>query len=128
MKTLEEVVKYMYNEMVSADNKAFGMMGKVVLGDPTTEEEKEYTHLSERAMTIEDILLAIIDKDKKKELLEAGIKKPDIHTYTDCFLFEKRADISEDGVFTGWIGNLYLYTKSHEMTPDELWNLYKNYL
>ena len=128
MKTLEEAVKYMYTEMVSADKEAFKMMGKVVFGEATPEEEKEFTHLSERAMTIEDILLAMVNKDKKKELLETGIKNPDIHVYTDCFIFEKHANIYEDGCFGGWQGKLHLYTKSHEMTADEFWNLYKNYL
>ena len=41
MKTLEEVVKYMYNEMVAADNAAFDLMGKVVFNNATPEEEKE---------------------------------------------------------------------------------------
>lgn len=128
MKTLEEVVKYMYTEMVAADNEAFEMMGKVVFGKATPEEDKRFTHLSERAMTIEDTLLSIIDKDKMEDLLISGMKKDNIHTYTDCFLFEKDADVKDDGTFTGWIGKLCLYTKSHEMTADEFWNLYKNYL
>lgn len=128
MKEIEEVVKYMYNEMVIADKEAWEMMGKVINSTSTPEEDKHFTHLSERAMTIEDILLAIIDRDKKKELLISGMKKPDVHTYTDCFLFEKSADVKDDGTFTGWIGKLHLYTKSHEMTADEFWNLYKNYL
>lgn len=128
MKTLEEVVKYMYNEMVAADNEAFEMMGKVVFGEATPEEDKRFTHLSERAMAIEDLLLNIIDKDKKRQLLEDGMKKDNIHTYTDCFLFTKDADVRDDGSFMGWIGNLDLYTHSHEWTADEFWNLYKNYL
>lgn len=128
MKTLEEVVKHMYNEMVSADNAAFDLMGKVVFNNATPEEEKEFNHLSEKAMTIEDLLLNIIDKDKMTELLESGMKKDNIHTYTDCFLFTKDADVRDDGTFMGWIGKLDLYTKSHEMTADEFWNLYKNYL
>lgn len=128
MKTLEEVVKHMYNEMVSADNTAFDLMGKVVFNNATPEEEKEFNHLSERAMTIEDILLNIIDKDKKKQLLEDGMKKPEIHTYTDCFLFTKDADVRDDGSFMGWIGNLDLYTHSHEWTADEFWERFEKYL
>ena len=128
MKTLEEVVKYMYNEMVNADKEAWELMGKVAFGESSPEEDKRFTHLSERAMTFEDTLLSMIDRDKMTELLESGIKKPEIHTYTDCFLFEKSADVRDDGTFTGWVGKLYLYTKSHEMTADEFWNLYKNYL
>lgn len=128
MKTVEDFVKYMYNEMVTADKKAWELMGKVVFGEATPEEEKQYTHLSERAMTIEDLLLSMIDIDKMTELLESGMKKPEVHTYTDCFLFEKSADVTDDGVFTGWVGKLYLYTHSHEWTADEFWNLYKNYL
>lgn len=128
MKEIEEVVKYMYNEMVAADKEAFELMGKVAFGESTPEEDKRYTHLSEQAMTMEDILLAIIDKDKMKELLESGMKKPDIHTYTDCFLFTKEADVRDDGSFMGWIGKLDLYTHSHEWTADEFWNLYKKYL
>ena len=128
MKTIEEIVKYMYNEMVAADKEAWEIMGKVVFGKATPEEDNRYTHLSERAMTMEDILLSMIDKVKMEELLDSGMKKPEVHTYTDCFLFEKSADVRDDGTFTGWIGKLYLYTRSHEMNDEEFWNLYKNYL
>lgn len=128
MKTLEEVVKYMYTEIVAADKEALELMGKVIFGKATPEEDKRFTHLSERAMAIEDILLSIIDKDKKKELLESGMKKDDIHTYTDCFLFTKDADVRDDGTFMGWIGKLDLYTHSHEWTADEFWERFEKYL
>ena len=104
MKTLEEVVKYMYTEMVAADNEAFEMMGKVVFGKATPEEDKLFTHLSERAMTFEDTLLSMINRDKMTELLESGMKKPDVHTYTDCFLFTKEADITDSPSNT--LGNM----------------------
>lgn len=128
MKTVEDFVKYMYTEMVAADKKAWELMGKVAFNEATEEEDKEFTHLSERAMTIEDLLLSMIDRDKMTELLETGMKKPEVHTYTDCFLFQKSADVTDDGLFKGWVGKLYLYTKSHEMPADEFWNLYKEYL
>ena len=123
MKTL---VKKMYSEMVDADNKAFAIMGKAIGGNDK-DIELEFDRLSTKAVTIENLLLSRVNEDKKERLLNTAKSSKEINTYIDCFLIYKEAVTNDEG-FQGWSHKICLFTKSHNMTADEFWNIYKNYL
>lgn len=123
---MKELVQLMYKEMVDADKKAFNIMGKVIFDDDK-DVELEFDRLSTKAITIENLLISRVKEDKKQYLLDIGKSSKEIHTYIDCFLIYKEA-VTNDKDFLGWSHKICLFTKSHDMTADEFWNLYKNYI
>lgn len=128
MKTLEKIVKKIYSEMINADKEAWNIMGEAIFGD-NKDIELKFDRLSTKAVTLENLLLNFVDQDKTKELLNKANDSKEINNYYDCFMICKNADVDEKGnKFKGWNLSLHLYTKSHEMTADEFWNIYKNYL
>ncbi len=125
---MKKLVKKMYSEMVDADKKAFAIMGKAICGD-NKDVELEFDRLSTKAITIENLLLSRVNEDKKELLLNTAKSSKEIHTFIDCFLIYKEVIMSDnDEDFLGWSHKISLFTKSHEMTADEFWNMYKNYL
>ena len=129
---MENLVKKMYSEMTNADKKAFDVMGKVISGAASEEENREFNDLSVKAITIENLLLDMIDKDKKQEVIDKIMNNKDsLNSHEGCIGVQKRAIVNNDE-FQGWDSKIYLYrfnsdTKA-DMTPDEFWNVYKNYL
>lgn len=118
----------MYSEMVDADKKAFAIMGKAIFGNDNDKDvELEFDRLSTKAITIENLLLSRVNEDKKKLLLNTAKSSKELHTYIDCFLIHKEAITNDEG-FLGWSHKISLFTRLHEMTADEFWNMYKNYL
>ena len=129
---MEKLVKHMYSEMSNADKKAFDIMGKVISSTGSEQENKEFNDLSVKAITIENLLLDMIDKDKKQEVIDKIMNNKDsLNSHEGCIGVQKRAIVNNDE-FQGWDSKIYLYrfnsdTKA-DMTPDEFWNVYKNYL
>ena len=107
-------------------------MGKVISGAASEEENREFNDLSVKAITIENLLLDMIDKDKKQEVIDKIMNNKDsLNSHEGCIGVQKRAIVNNDE-FQGWDSKIYLYrfnsdTKA-DMTPDEFWNVYKNYL
>ena len=122
----------MYFEMLDADTQAFDIMGKVISGAASEQENKEFNDLSVKAITIENLLLDMIDKDKKQEVVDKIMNSKDsLNLHEGCIGVQKKAIVNDDG-FQGWDSKVYLYrfnsdTKA-DMTPDKFWNVYKEYL
>lgn len=129
---MEKLVKHMYFEMLDADTQAFDIMGKVISGAASEQENKEFNDLSVKAITIENLLLDMIDKDKKQEVVDKIMNSKDsLNLHEGCIGVQKKAIVNNDG-FQGWDSKVYLYrfnsdTKA-DMTPNEFWNVYKEYL
>ena len=129
---MEKLVKHMYSEMLDADTQAFDMMGKVISGTASEEENKEFNELSVKAITIENLLLDRISEDKKQEIVnKAKNSKDSLNFHEGCIGVQKRAIVNNDG-FQGWDSKVYLYRFNSktmtDMTPEEFWNIYKEYL
>ena len=129
---MEKLIKHMYSEMLNADKKAFDIMGKVISGAASEEENKEFNDLSVKAITIENLLLDMIDKDKKQEVVEKIMNSKDsLNLHEGCIGVQKRAIVNNDE-FQGWDSEVYLYRFNSKTmtdnTPDEFWNIYKKYL
>jgi hypothetical protein len=129
---MEKLVKHMYSEILDADKKAFDIMGKVISGTASEQENKEFNDLSVKAITIENLLLDMIDKDKKQEVIDKIMNiKDSLNLHEGCIGVQKKAIVNDNG-FQGWDSKIYLYrfnsnTKA-DMTPDEFWNVYKKYI
>lgn len=129
---MKKLVKHMYSEMLDADTQAFDIMGKVISGAASEQENKEFNDLSVKAITIENLLLDMIDKDKKQEVVDKMMNSKDsLHLYEGCIGVQKKAMVNDDG-FQGWDSKVYLYrfnsdTKT-DMTPNEFWNVYQKYI
>ena len=129
---MEKLVKHMYSEMLDADTQAFDIMGKVISGTGSEEENKEFNDLSVKAITIENLLLDMIDKSKKQEVVDKIVSSKDsLNLHEGCIGVQKRAIVNNDG-FQGWDSKVYLYRFNRDtmtdMTPEEFWNIYKEYL
>ncbi len=130
---MEKLVKHMYSEMLNADKKAFDIMGVVICDNNASESTiKEYNDLSVKAITIENLLLDIIDKDKKQEVVDKMMNRKDsLNSYEGCIGIQRKAIVNDDG-FQGWDSEVYLYRFNSEtmtdMTPNEFWDIYKEYL
>lgn len=122
----------MYSEMLDADKKAFDIMGIVISGTASEQENKEFNDLSVKAITIENLLLDMIDKDKKQEVVEKIMNSKDsLNLHEGCIGVQKRAIVNNDE-FQGWDSEVYLYRFNSKTmtdnTPDEFWNIYKKYV
>ena len=129
---MEKLVKHMYSEMLDADTQAFDIMGKVISGTCSEQENKEFNDLSVKAITIENLLLDMIDKSKKQEVVDKIVSSKDsLNLHEGCIGVQKRAIVNNDE-FQGWDSKVYLYRFNSETmtdnTPDEFWNIYKEYL
>lgn len=128
---MEKLVKHMYSEMLDADTQAFDIMGKVISGAASEEENKEFNDLSVKAITIENLLLDMIDKDKKQEVVEKINSEGFLNLHEGCIGVDKRA-IVNNNEFQGWDSKVYLYRFNSKTmtdnTPEEFWNIYKEYL
>ena len=129
---MEKLVKHMYFEMLDADTQAFDIMGKVISGAASEQENKEFNDLSVKAITIENLLLDMIDKDKKQEVVDKIMSSKDsLNLHEGCIGVQKKAIVNNDG-FQGWDSKVYLYRFNSntkvDMTPDEFWNVYKEFL
>ena len=129
---MEKLVKHMYSEMLDADTQAFDIMGKVISGTGSEQENKEFNDLSVKAITIENLLLDRISEDKKQEIVnKAKNSKDSLNFHEGCIGVQKRAIVNNDG-FQGWDSKVYLYRFNSKTmtdnTPDEFWNIYKEYL
>ena len=128
---MEKLVKHMYSEMLDADTQAFDIMGKVISGTGSEEENKEFNDLSVKAITIENLLLDMIDKDKKQEVVDKINSEGFLNLHEGCIGVEKKAIVNNDG-FQGWDSKVYLYRFNSKTmtdnTPDEFWNIYKEYV
>lgn len=122
----ETIIKLMYSEMVKADKEAFGIMGKAIFGKDKDIELK-FDRLSTKAITIENLLLSFVNQDKVKELLDKARNSKNINDFYDCFMICKNADADENG-FKDWNLSVNLYTKAHDMSAEDFWNLYKKYI
>lgn len=129
---MEKLVKHMYSEMLNADTQAFDIMGKVISGTASEQENKEFNDLSVKAITIENLLLDMIDKDKKQEVVDKIMNSKDsLNLHDGCIGVQKRAIVNNDG-FQGWDSKVYLYRFNSDtmtdMTSEEFWNIYKEYI
>lgn len=128
---MEKLIKHMYSEMLDADTQAFDIMGKVISGAGSEEENKEFNDLSVKAITIENLLLDMIDKDKKQEVVEKINSEGFLNLHEGCIGVDKRA-IVNNNEFQGWDSKVYLYRFNSktmtDMTPEEFWNIYKEWL
>ena len=130
---MEKLVKHMYSEMLNADKKTFDIMGVVICDNNASESTiKEYNDLSVKAITIENLLLDTIDKDKKQEVVEKIMNSKDsLNSHEGCIGIQRKAIVNDDG-FQGWDSEVYLYRFNSEtmtdMTPEEFWDIYKEYL
>ena len=129
---MEKLVKHMYSEMLDADTQAFDIMGKVISGTGSEQENKEFNDLSVKAITIENLLLDMIDKSKKQEVVDKIVSSKDsLNLHEGCIGVQKRAIVNNTG-FQGWDSKVYLYRFNSktmtDMTPEEFWNIYKEYL
>jgi uncharacterized protein (DUF1919 family) len=107
-------------------------MGKVISGAASEEENKEFNDLSVKAITIENLLLDMIDKDKKQEVVDKIMNNKDfLNLHEGCIGVQRKAIVNDDG-FQGWDSKIYLYRFNRDtvtdMTPEEFWNVYKEYL
>jgi len=130
---MEKLVKHMYSEMLDADKRAFDIMG-VVMCDTNASEStiKEFNDLSVKAITIENLLLDMIDKDKKQEVVDKIMNSKDsLHLHEGCIGIQKEAIVNDDE-FQGWDSKVYLYRFNSntmtDMTPEEFWNIYKEFI
>lgn len=128
---MEKLVKHMYSEMLNADKKAFDIMGKVISSTGSEQENKEFNDLSVKAITIENLLLDTIDKDKKQEVIDKAINSKELNFHEGCIGIQRKAIVNDDG-FQGWDSQIYLYrfnsNTMKDMTPNEFWDIYKEYL
>lgn len=129
---MEKLVKHMYSEMLDADTQAFDIMGKVISGAASEEENKEFNDLSVKAITIENLLLDMIDKDKKQEVVDKIMNSKDfLNLHEGCIGIQIKAIVNNDE-FQGWDSKIYLYrfnsNTMKDMTSEEFWNIYKEYL
>ena len=128
---MEKLVKHMYSEMLDADKQAFDIMGKVISGTASEQENKEFNDLSVKAITIENLLLDMIDKSKKQEVVEKINSEGFLNLHEGCIGVQKRAIVNNTG-FQGWDSKVYLYRFNSKTmtdnTPEEFWNIYKKYL
>lgn len=130
---MEKLVKHMYSEMLDADKQAFDIMGVVMCDNNASESTiKEFNELSIKAITIENLLLDRISEDKKQEVINKAINSKDsLNFHEGCIGVQKRAIVNNDG-FQGWDSKVYLYRFNSKTmidnTPDEFWNIYKEYL
>lgn len=130
---MKRLVKHMYSEMLDADKKAFDIMGVVMCDNNASEFTiKEFNELSVKAITIENLLLDRISEDKKQEVVnKAKNSKDSLNFHEGCIGVQKRAIVNNDG-FQGWDLKAYLYRFNSDtmtdMTPEEFWNIYKEYL
>lgn len=129
---MEKLVKHMYSEMLDADIQAFDIMGKVISGAASEQENKEFNDLSVKAITIENLLLDRISEDKKQEAVDrARNLKDSLNFHEGCIGVQKKAIVNNDG-FQGWDSKVYLYRFNRDtmtdMTPEEFWNIYKEYV
>lgn len=129
---LEKLVKHMYSEMLDADKNAFDILGKVISGAGSEHENKEFNDLSVKAITIENLLLDMIDKDKKQEVVDNMMNSKDsLKIHEGCIGVQKRAIVNNTG-FQGWDSEIYLYRFNSDtmtdMTPEEFWNIYKKFV
>lgn len=82
---MEKLVKHMYSEMLNADKKAFDIMGKVISSTGSEQENKEFNDSSVKAITIENLLLDMIDKDKKQEVVDKMMNRKDsLNSHEGC--------------------------------------------
>ena len=123
---MKKIIQLMYSEMVNADKEAFEIMGKAIFGEDKDIELK-FDRLSTKAITIENLLLSFVNQDKVKELLDKARNSKNINDYYDCFMIFKEADADENG-FKDWNLSFHLYTKAHDMSAEEFWNMYKKYI
>ena len=128
---MEKLVKHMYSEMLDADIQAFDIMGKVISGAASEQENKEFNDLSVKAITIENLLLDMIDKDKKQEVIDKMNSKNFLNLHEGCIGIQRKAIVNNDE-FQGWDSQIYLYRFNSKTmtdnTPDEFWNIYKEYV
>lgn len=129
---MEKLIKHMYSEMLDADKKAFDIMGKVISGAASEEENKKFNDLSVKAITIENLLLDMIDKDKKQEVVDKIMNSKDfLNSHEGCIGIQRKAIVNNDE-FQGWDSQIYLYRFNRntmtDMTPEEFWNIYKEWL
>lgn len=129
---MEKLVKHMYSEMLNADKNAFDILGKVISGAGSEHENKEFNDLSVKAITIENLLLDMIDKDKKQEVIDKIMNSKDpLYLHEGCIGVQKKA-IVNNTEFQGWDSEVYLYRFNSDtmtdMTPEEFWNIYKEWL
>lgn len=129
---MEKLVKHMYSEMLNADKKAFDIMGVVMCDNNAPESTiKEFNDLSVKAITIENLLLDMIDKDKKQEVIDKAINSKELNSHEGCIGIQRKAIVNDDG-FQGWDSQVYLYRFNSntmtDMTPNEFWDIYKEYL
>lgn len=129
---MEKLVKHMYSEMLDADTQAFDIIGKVISGTTSEEENKKFNDLSVKAITIENLLLDMIDKDKKQEVIDKIKNSKDpLYSHEGCIGIQKKA-IVNNNEFQGWDSKIYLYRFNSntmtDMTSEEFWNIYKEYL
>ena len=129
---MEKLVKHMYSEMLDADKKAFDIIGKVISDTASEEENKEFNDLSVKAITIENLLLDMIDKDKKQEVVDKIMNSKDpLNLHEGCIGVQRKA-IVNNNEFQGWDSEVYLYRFNSKTmtdnTPEEFWNIYKEYL
>ena len=129
---MEKLVKHMYSEMLNADKKAFDIIGKVISDTASEEENKEFNDLSVKAITIENLLLDMIDKDKKQEVVDKIMNSKDfLNLHEGCIGVQRKAVVNNSG-FQGWNSKVYLYRFNSDTmtddTPEEFWNIYKEWL
>lgn len=122
----------MYSEMLNADKKAFDIIGKVISDTASEEENKEFNDLSVKAITIENLLLDMIDKDKKQEVVDKIMNSKDfLNLHEGCIGVQRKAVVNNSG-FQGWDSKVYLYRFNSKTmtdnTPEEFWNIYIKYL
>ena len=98
---MEKLVKHMYSEMLDADIQAFDIMGKVISGAASEQENKEFNDLSVKAITIENLLLDMIDKDKKQEVIDKMNSKNFLNLHEGCIGIQRKAIVNNDE-FQGW--------------------------
>ena len=130
---MKDLIQLMYSEMLDADKKAFDIMGVVICDNNASESTiKEFNELSVKAITIENLLLDRISKDKKQEVVDKIMSSKDsLNIHEGCIGVQRRAIVNNDG-FQGWDSKVYLYRFNSktmtDMTPEEFWNIYKEYL
>ena len=129
---MEKLVKHMYSEMLDADKKVFDIIGKIISGKASKKENKKFNDLSVKAITIENLLLDMIDKDKKQEVVDKITNSKDfLYLHEGCIGVQRKA-IVNNNEFQGWDSKIYLYRFNSDtmtdMTPEEFWNTYKEYV
>ena len=129
---MEKLVKHMYSEMLDADKNVFNIIGKIISGTASEEENKKLNDLSIKAITIENLLLDMIDKDKKQEVVDKIMNSKDfLYLHEGCIGIQRKA-IVNNNEFQGWDSKIYLYRFNSDtmtdMTPDEFWNIYEEYV